>query len=293
MLRAQREAAARREARRKEKEARLAAQREAAQKEEAALHEIRWQCARCGKGLCQVDIREGRAVQEQDKFYCAEHLPKLRKCPACGREISRTISSCPHCGEHLAVLPELLRHPKPVRVKTERFYPAAQYGRYDKQRYFVRTDNVIPTSWWWLGLLIPLVGFILGIVAVAERRQSGVLFLVVMWLFGGIVTVVLFAVILGGCVYGVRPPVVLPISSKEEELATIMLQISSEIQAIASLSLPETKRSDVTLQEELAQLPGEIAEVEYQYYEGNPDAAIQRAKRVRDKLRDLRKRWSY
>jgi len=126
------------EQRRRQEEERRRRRLEAQKRQEQKFRELlekKYRCGGCGKPLCEQDIINGDAIKEDDKVYCREHLPKLRKCPACGRDVSRRAPSCPHCGEPMVVLPEIL----PMKegsfpVKVERFYPA-QTGRGDKGGY--------------------------------------------------------------------------------------------------------------------------------------------------------------
>ncbi|RKY13434.1 MAG: hypothetical protein DRP82_05395, partial [Planctomycetota bacterium] len=84
--------------------------------------------------------------------YCKEHLPKLRKCPACGRDVSRNVPSCPHCGEPLPikVTPEVLpRRSSPLvekyysesslPLKATPLYPAPEGREYRLAHSFPRT----------------------------------------------------------------------------------------------------------------------------------------------------------
>jgi phage FluMu protein Com/pterin-4a-carbinolamine dehydratase len=58
-------------------EIRARTEHEAAQIETAALREIKWHCAECGKGLCQLDFDEQTAFYDNvaRKAYCMDHTP--------------------------------------------------------------------------------------------------------------------------------------------------------------------------------------------------------------------------
>jgi len=79
----------REEQKRREEEAKL-----------ARMKEPSYACVECGVSISEMDVREGRALKEGGKVYCILHIPKLRKCPACGWDtVSRFAASCPRCNE--------------------------------------------------------------------------------------------------------------------------------------------------------------------------------------------------
>lgn len=153
---------------------------------------IKYNCDVCGKGFADIDFPSS-AKREGGKIYCREHIPKTRPCPDCGKEISKKASMCPHCGREF---PE-----KMYLLSTEDKDISTKHSQVAKRRSrdFMRPNHEIPGAWWLLGIFIPFVGFILGIVAVSEQRRNAVLFLVLMFLFGGVGWILALLILAGGC----------------------------------------------------------------------------------------------
>jgi len=65
------------EQRKQQIELRAQKAREAAEREAAALREIKWHCAECNKGLCELDFNQQTAFWDNDAktAYCRTHVP--------------------------------------------------------------------------------------------------------------------------------------------------------------------------------------------------------------------------
>jgi len=109
----------------------------------------------------QQDIPESTPVREPKEYLTPERMGdegEYERCPYCSELIRRGARKCKHCGEFLA---------EQLRMQRQRLLKMGQ------------EEKKVPLAWWFLALIpIWIIGLVLGILAVTQKRRNGVLFLV-------------------------------------------------------------------------------------------------------------------
>lgn len=141
--------------------------------------------------LSQSETEEGNQAQQEPVTQVrpevagieGESAPVSRttNCPDCGGIVSKQAATCPHCGR-------MFRGGSTTKGE---WHPRKRSADTFQER------KSVPSSWWVLGIFIPIVGFILGIVALVEQRQRAVVFFLVMLFIAPLIQLFVIAFLVG------------------------------------------------------------------------------------------------